>query len=325
MSKCLGCGSVLQNADITKDGYTPNLDNEFCKRCFDITHYNKYVTIDKDNDIYLKKIDLINKTGDLVILTLDFFNMFDFNSLNLSNPVIIVITKSDLIPRSVNYERLLSSINGKLNIKSKLIVSSEKNYNLDLLMKLVNKYKVSKNVYVVGLTNAGKSSLIKKVLKNYSSNRSNITVSNLPSTTLDFIVEKASDDLFLIDTPGLLDDGNIINFLNIDLIKKIVPKKEVNPIIYQVKRPQSFIVEDFLRLDIFDINNIIFYISNSLIVRRVYKESDNLLNLKKYHLSILSNQDLVIKGLGFIKFKKKCSFDLYLLDGVKFYIRNSIV
>lgn len=324
MNKCLGCGAILQDNDITKDGYTNNLDNKYCKRCFDITHYNKYIFSDKNNKEYLEKIKVINKTNDLVILTVSLFEMIDFDLLDLSNPVILVFTKKDLIPRSINEKKLLDKINLKLNIKAKLFVSSKNNYNLDFLMNLISKYKVSKNVYLIGLTNSGKSSLVNKIVKNYSNGVSDITVSNLPSTTLDFIRKKIDDDLILIDTPGLLDDGNIIDVIP-DYIKKIVPNKEVNPIIYQVNSKQSILIEDFFRIDLFDSNNVIFYISNALNIYRIYKDSDKLVNLKKYNLNVLDNQDLVIKGLGFIKIKKKCNIDIYLPEGVSYFIRNSII
>ena len=324
MNKCVGCGAFLQNEDASKDGYTNNIDSKYCKRCFDITHYNRYVFSSKTNDDYLKKIDLIGKTNDLVILTVSLFEMIDFNMLNIKNPVIILFTKKDLIPRSINEKKVLEKISSKLNVLAKLFVSSKNNYNLDLLMDLINKYKVSKNVYLIGLTNAGKSSLINKIVKNYSDGDFDITVSNYSSTTLDFIEKKVNDDLVLIDTPGLLDDGNITEILP-HYIKKIVPNKEVNPIIYQIKCKQSILIEDFFRIDLFDSNNIIFYVSNNLKFERIYKDSNKLSDLEKYNLTILDNQDLVINGLGFIKFKKKCEFNLYLVKGVNYFIRNSIV
>lgn len=324
MNRCVGCGAILQNIDVNLDGYTTDLSNKYCKRCFDITHYNKYLFSNKSNEEYLKKIDLIGKTNDLVIVTVSLFEMIDFSSLNIKNPVILVFTKKDLIPRSIKESRILDNINSNLNIKAKLFISSKNNYNLDLLMYLINKYKVSKNVYLVGLTNAGKSSLINKIVKNYSDGFGDITVSNLPSTTLDFIEKKINNDLVLIDTPGLLDDGNIVDVLP-NYIKKVVPNKEVNPIIYQIKCKQSILIEDFFRIDLFDVNNIIIYVSNNLNFERIYKDSNKLSNLKKYDLDILDNQDLVIKGLGFINFKKKCNIKIYLYDGVKFFVRNSII
>lgn len=324
MNKCLGCGAILQKDDISKEGYTTDLNKKYCKRCFDITHYNKYIISNKKNEEYLKKINYINKTNDLVILTVDLFSMIDFENINISNPIILVFTKKDLIPRSIKEEKILEKIVTKNNVKSKIFISSKNNYNLDLLMNLINKYKTSKNVYVVGLTNAGKSSLVNKIVKNYSDGISDITVSNLPSTTLDFIEKKINDNLVLIDTPGLLDNGNIINLAQ-NLIKKIIPNKEINPIIYQIKHKQSIIIEDILKVDLFENNNVIFYISNNLKIERIYKDNDKLINLNKYNLNILDNQDLVIKGLGFIKFKKKCNIEIYLPKEVDFFIRNSII
>ena len=324
MNKCFGCGVLLQNEDVSLDGYTSDLNNKYCKRCFDIIHYNKYLFLNKGNDEYIKKLNFISKTNDLVVLTVSLFEMIDFDSLNIDNPIILVFTKKDLISRSIKENKVLDKICLNLNIKAKLFVSSKNNYNLDLLMDLISKYKVSDNVYFVGLTNAGKSSLINKIVKNYSKESADITVSNLPSTTLDFIKKRISNDLVLIDTPGLLDDGNIINVIP-DYIKKIVPSKEVNPIIYQIKCKQSILIEDFFRIDLFNTNNIIFYVSNGLKIDRIYKESTKLSNLKRYDLDILDNQDLVINGLGFIKFKSKCSIVIYLYDGVKFFVRNSII
>ena len=324
MNKCLGCGAFLQDKDKNEEGYTNNINNKYCKRCFDITHYNKYTFSNKTNEEYLKKIDYISKTNDLVILTVSLFEMIDFDLLNIKNPVILVFTKKDLIPRSIKEKRILEKIHTNLNIKGKIFVSSKNNYNLDILMDLINKYKVSKNVFLMGLTNAGKSSLINKIVKNYSNEKSDITVSNLPSTTLDFIKKKINKDLILIDTPGLLDDGNIIDIVP-EYIKKIVPNKEINPIIYQIKNRQSILIEDFFRMDLFENNNITFYISNNLKIYRVYKDTDKLKKLEMYNLNILNNQDLVIKGLGFIRFKNKCNVNIYIPEGVKFILRNSII
>lgn len=325
MTKCLGCGSVLQNTNSLKEGYVKDLNNKFCERCFKITHYNNYIYSYKDNSEYLKKINEIGKTNDLVILTMDFLNMFDIDSLNINNPIILVFTKKDLLPRSINENKFLEKIRCNLNIKDKLFISSNNNYNLDLLMNKIMKYKVSDKVYVIGLTNDGKSTLINKILKNYSDNESNITTSDFPSTTLDFIEKNVSDDLILVDTPGLLDDGSIVMCSSKDELKKIIPKKEIKPIVYQVKVNQSIIVDDFMRVDIRPFNDIIIYMSNNLKISRLYKDNNKLNKLKIYDVKLDDNQDLVIKGLGFIKFKFGCNIKIYLDDRVSYYIRDSIV
>ena len=323
MTKCLGCGAVLQNEDESKEGYTLDLKNKFCNRCFRITHYNEYIKNDKDNQEYLKKIEEISNTKDLAVITVDLLNLFDLDNLKIQNPVIIAFTKKDLLPKSFHENKFLNKFKTNLNVKDILFVSSKNNYNMDELYNSILKYKVSNNVYLIGLTNSGKSSLINKMLKNYSQNDSDITVSNLPSTTLDFLSKEVNENLNLIDTPGLLDEGNIV--FNYHNLNKIIPKKKINPIIYQIKRDQSIILEDILRIDIKSGNDVIIYMSNNLEIKRLYKENDYLSHLKKNQIKINSNYDLVIKGLGFIKFKNECEITLWLDEKVKYYTRKSII
>lgn len=324
MNRCLGCGAVMQSDDKDKEGYTRDLENKFCERCFRIKNYNDYIISDKPNEEYLKKIKYISKTNDLVLLTVDFLNIIELDKLSIKNPIILVFTKRDLLPRSVIEEKFMQRIKCKLNIKKKIFISSENNYHLDELYNLIKKYKVTQNVYLIGLTNSGKSTLINKMLKNYSANEGNITTSNMPSTTLDFIKKRVDEELILIDTPGLLDEGNIIFKMDRENMKKIIPTKEINPITYQIKCKQSIIIEDILRLDL-DKNNIVIYMSNKLKINRIYKENDKLSNLKSYNIDIEDNEDLVIKGLGFIKFKQKCKIKLYLNKDVNYYTRDSLV
>ena len=145
MTKCIGCGSVMQNLDKNKEGYTSNLENKLCERCFRIRHYNDYKFVNKDNKYYLKIIKDIEKTNDLVVLVTDFLN-FDY-SLKIKNPILFVLTKRDLIPRGVDEEKLLSKI--KANFVDKVVIGPTNNYNLDLLFSKINKYKKSKDTLLV--------------------------------------------------------------------------------------------------------------------------------------------------------------------------------
>ena len=113
--------------------------------------------------------------------------------------------------------------------------------------------------------------MINKILYNYSNNDTVITTSNLPSTTIDSIEIKVNDELTLIDTPGLLDNGDIINFIDSNTLKRIIPTKEIKPITYQIKSKQIIFIDNLVRLDI-DNNNITIYMSNKLDINRLYKE-----------------------------------------------------
>lgn len=329
MCKCIGCGAKLQSVSVNDIGYTSHIEKKLCERCFRIRNYNEYRFVIGDNDNYIKTLKKIGKTDDLIILVVDLFNIS--NSLNeigkyLNNNILLVLTKRDLLPKSC-YDLKLKSYFDRynLNILDTIIISSVKNYNFDLLYEKINQYKKSNRVYVVGYTNSGKSTMINKLLYNYSSNSSYITTSNLPSTTINSIELKLNQDLTLIDTPGLLEKGDIINFLSPDKIKKVMPNKEIKPITYQIKNKQSIIVEDLFRIDVSSSNSITFYISNSLTIFRKYSEKNYLTELKKYRIKVNDNSDIVIQGLGFIKFVKKCEVDVYLQEGISIYVRDSLI
>jgi len=325
MIKCKGCGAILQNENPNKEGYVRNLEKDLCERCFKIRHYNEYRFVDKDNNYYLNIIDKINKTNDLVLIVTDFLNTESIKEININNPVILVLTKQDLIPRHIDENKILNNITSNLNIVSKLVVGAKNNYNLDSLFNKINKYKKSNNVYIIGYTNAGKSTLINKMIKNYSESNEQITTSILPSTTLDLIDIRINNALNLIDTPGLLDDGSIILNIKKDTLNKIIPKKEIKPAVIQIKINQTIIIDNLIRLDVKAGTNLIFYISNNLKLERVYKKTDKLKEKKQYNINLKANHDLVIKGLGFIKTTKDTNITLYLDENIKFINRQSLI
>lgn len=322
MNKCIGCGAIL-NSDKSKEGYTTNINGNLCERCFRIRNYNEYKMIIKNNDDYVDILKNINNK-DLVILVVDLLNINDkLNDLSkyLSNNILLVLTKYDLMP-SNNEEKFKSFFkNYHLNIIDTVIISSNNNYNLDLLMDKINEYKSSDKVYVVGFTNAGKSSMINKLIYNYSNNINYITTSNLPSTTLNTIEIKLND-FILIDTPGLL-DNSIVNYIDSDLIKKVIPKKKIKPITYQIKSRQIINIEDIVLIDSSN-TNITLYISNNLNINRYYKDI-NIKNLVKHHLEIKKNNDIVILGLGFIHVSKDSIIDLYTVGKTSVFIRESLI
>lgn len=324
MTKCNGCGSVLQNTNETKEGYTKDLKNNLCERCFRITNYSDYKMVPRTNDDFIDILKEIDKTKDLVVLVVDLLNIsnnLDIIKKYISNDILLVLSKRDLLPKDVYEAKFLDYLN--IKCLDKIIISSKTNYNLDLLMEKINNYKKSNNVYIVGITNAGKSSLINKIIYNYSKLERFITTSNLPSTTLSTIEIKLNDNLTLIDTPGIIDDKNIINYVDSKDIKKIIPKRQIKPITYQIKTKQTLIIEDYLRLDL-DNNNITLFMAD-LKIERFYKETDLLLNLEKHTIKTTPNMDIVITGFGFIKVTKSSLITIYTIKGVEVYTRKSLI
>ena len=325
MNKCIGCGAVLQNTDSNSVGYVKKIDSKLCERCFKIRNYGEYITAIKEVSEFETLLESINNTNDLVILVCDLFNFnpnMELISKYIKNDVLLVLTKRDLLPKSLYEEKLLNYIETDLNIVDKIIISSENNYHFDELMNMIRKYKKSNDVYVIGYTNAGKSTMINKILYNYVDSNESITTSILPNTTIDNVSIKIDDDLNLIDTPGVLDDGSIYYYKDIKELKRITPKKAIKPISYQIKKKQSIIVEDLFRIDL-ENNDIIMYISNKLKIDRTYKKV--LSDMDKYDIHIIGGQDIVISGLGFIKFMRDEDITFYVLKGVKIYTRKSLI
>ena len=336
MSKCIGCGVKLQTNNNEIIGYTTNLDNKLCERCFRIRNYNDYKFVVKDNNDFINILKDVNITNDLVILVIDLFNInkniediskyLDDISKYIDNNVLLVLTKRDILPKSCYDEKFKEYFNNyNLNILDTVVVSSNKNYNLDALYEKINNYKTSNNVYVVGFTNSGKSTLINKIIYNYSNSDMVITTSNLPSTTIDSITVKVNKDLTLIDTPGLLDDGDIINFIDAKTLKRIIPNKELKPITYQIKNKQTILIDDLVRLDLVDKNSMTIYMSNNLKIKRLFKDTNALKDLKKHELDVESDNDVVVQGLGFIKFTHKSKIILYTKENISVYVRKNLI
>lgn len=307
MNRCSGCGVLTEN--------------NLCERCFRIKHYNDYKVVTKSNDDFIPILNDINQSNDLVILVVDLFNLDDLSLIRkyIKNDILLVLTKKDLFPKSVSLSKF-DNYDYQIDFIDKLVISSNKNYNLDELWDKINKYRKSDKVYVVGFTNAGKSTMINKLIYNYSDNKTEITTSPLPSTTLNTI-EINLGDFILVDTPGFLSEGDISNFVAGDELKKIIPKKEIKPITYQIKGCQTIVVDKYLVVEAEDID-LTFYLSNNLKIERYYKKVNT--DLKKNVVSVDHN-DIVVKGLCFIKTNKKSVLNVYTLKDVKVFTRKSMI
>lgn len=331
--KCMGCGVELQDQNILQEGYTTSLDNDICQRCFRMKNYGEYQVVTKSNEEYLNILRDVSKTNDLVLYVTDLLNLEkNLEEIRgiIPNKMILVLNKIDVLPRSVKEEKIIKYLeDNNLHFEEVIVVSASKNYNIDYLFKKIKKHKTSNNVYVVGHTNAGKSSLINKLIKNYSDNDQELTMSPLPSTTLNTITIELTKDLTLIDTPGLVEVGSILNYTNEKLVKKISPKKEIKPKTYQLRKNQSIIIEDLIRIDYVEgeKNSFTLYISNDLKVRRLLNLFNNneLKDKNKITYDLKYNEDIVITGLGFIKVVNKGIVDIYLDKEVESYTRKNLI
>ncbi|HHU56560.1 MAG TPA: ribosome biogenesis GTPase YqeH [Acholeplasmataceae bacterium] len=335
--KCIGCGAILQTIDSEKIGY---IDEEilkrdgqvYCKRCFRLKHYNQNIDVKLDHNNDFSEIK--EKPG-LIVNIIDLFNLDgaiipNINNFFDSDNIILVFNKFDLYSKSINRNKLrvyLQEYCDEKQIKYKdlMIISSfKKNDIIDLINK-IGKYRNNQNVYFVGITNVGKSSIINQILSIFTNNKDLITVSNTINTTLGNIYIPLEDGGYLVDTPGIIKEDSLHNYISKDTLDNIVPKKIVNPKSYQLNPKQTLFIGGFARIDFLEgeKSSFVTYFKNELVIHRTklenadsfyqqhfqdilkypLKDEIKLLGDKKnYHFSFTKDSkiDIVISGLGHV-------------------------
>ena len=113
------------------------------------------------------------------------------------------------------------------------------------------------------------------------------------------------------------------------MVKKISPKKEIKPRTYQLRKNQSIIIENFMRIDYVEgeKNSFTVYISNDLKVKRLLNLMNNndLKDLNKTTYNVKYDEDLVVTGLGFIKIVNKGTLDIYIDKDINVFTRKSLI
>ena len=327
---CIGCGSKLQTLDKNKEGYiNPKVYEKatLCERCFKIKYYGEaYVTDNpKDKTSLIKMINDSKKSVvylvDTLTISKETLSVID----SLSNKVYLVLTKRDLLPKSVKNSKLKEYISNLTLIKAVFVISALKNNGVtELYNELIKNNE--KSVYVIGYTSSGKSTFINKLLT-LNGKSGNITTSSLPNTTLECINIKLNDKLTLIDTPGFVSENSSYNFIDVDIYKKLLPKSVIKPKVYTIKKDFMIILGDILRIENNSNEdvNLVFYFKNEIKLNKMRSIRNKLLKDKDKLDVKVSDKDIILEGLGYIKVVGYANLTMYTLNKKMISVRNKMI
>ncbi|MGX4645233.1 ribosome biogenesis GTPase YqeH [Holzapfeliella sp. JNUCC 80] len=371
--QCIGCGATLQNQDSQKSGYLPAsayakiekaIENDeevevYCQRCFKLRHYNEIMPVQENADDFLRLLNHLLETDALVLNVID---LFDFQGSMISSlprfvgdtPIIMIGNKIDLFPKNTNLRKVKDWVRQQANKwgiypEEILLTSGKKQKNVDELIDLIKKKQQNRDIYVVGSTNVGKSTLINSIIKTLSGVEDLITTSRFPGTTLDKIEIPLDDGTSLIDTPGIIQKDQIAHILSPKDLKLVAPQKPIKPKVYQLNPGQTLFLSGLGRFDYVDgpgKQSFVVYASDDLYIHRTKTENadafyekhvgellappqteqlDQLKPLKGLSYHTKEKSDVLFGGLGWITVNDDVQVKTFSPGALGLGIRRAII
>lgn len=365
--RCIGCGALIQTDNKNDIGYTPmsalkksfENDEVFCQRCFRLRHYNEIQPVNLTDDDFRHLLEQIADTNSLVVYVMD---VFDFSGSLIpglhrfvgNNDVLLVGNKVDVLPRSLKRSKIKDWMRQQANIAGLrpidvALTSGKNGEDIEKMLDLISKYRKNRSVYVVGVTNVGKSTLINQVIKSVTGDRHDvITTSRFPGTTLDRIEIPLDDDSNIIDTPGIIHQDQMAHYLSAKDLKYVSPQKEIKPKTFQLNEGQTLFMGALARFDYIQgqRTGITAYFENNLLIHRTklanadafYEKHagdllappaaenlDMLPPLQRYEFKTTEKTDIVIDGLGWLTVPANTVVAGWAPQGVSVLTRRAMI
>ncbi|CAB51217.1 putative protein [Arabidopsis thaliana] len=197
VSCCYGCGAPLQTSDVDSPGFVDLVTYELkkkhhqlrtmiCGRCQLLSHGHMITAVGGNGgypggkqfvsaDELREKLSHLRHEKALIVKLVD---IVDFNGSFLArvrdlvgaNPIILVITKIDLLPKGTDMNCIGDwvvevTMRKKLNVLSVHLTSSKSLDGVSGVASEIQKEKKGRDVYILGAANVGKSAFINALLK----------------------------------------------------------------------------------------------------------------------------------------------------------------
>ncbi|WP_125704600.1 ribosome biogenesis GTPase YqeH [Lacticaseibacillus daqingensis] len=361
---CIGCGAKLQTTDPTHAGYLPastlaKADPEgdlYCQRCFRLRHYNEVADVELTDDDFLRLLNALGESNALIVNVVD---VFDFNGSVIpglhrfvgDNPVILVGNKADVLPKSINRRRVTNWLTqaahaqGLRPIKT-ILTSAKKGQAVDELLEAIEAERDGRDVFVVGVTNTGKSTLINRIIKQLTGVQDLITTSRFPGTTLDRIQIPLDDGQNLIDTPGIIHRNQMAHYIDPKDLNLVAPTKPIRPTVFQLNPEQTVFLAGLARFDFLrgKKTGFTFYCDNQLLLHRTKlanadefyakhkggllsppREGADFPELVRFEFTPKEKSDLVFAGLGWVVVPAGVTVAGWAPKGVDVLLRRALI
>ncbi|XP_062092187.1 putative nitric oxide synthase isoform X2 [Humulus lupulus] len=197
VASCYGCGAPLQTSELDAPGYVDadtyalkkkhrQLRSVLCGRCKLLSHGHMITAVGGNGgysggkqfitaDQLREKLSHLRYEKALIVKLVD---IVDFNGSFLAhvrdlagaNPIILVVTKIDLLPKGTNLNCLgdwvvEATTKRKLNVLSVHLTSSKSLVGITGVASEIQREKKGRDVYILGAANVGKSAFITALLK----------------------------------------------------------------------------------------------------------------------------------------------------------------
>lgn len=243
ISSCYGCGAPLQTMETDAPGYVDRgtyelkkkhhqLKTVLCGRCHLLSHGHMITAVGGNGGYsggkqFVSAEELREKLSHLrheKALVVKLVDIIDFNGSFLArvrdlagaNPIILVVTKVDLLPKGTDFNCIgdwvvEATMKKKLNVLSVHLTSSKSLVGIAGVVSEIQKEKKGRDVYILGSANVGKSAFINALLKMMSykdpvaamARKYKPIQSAVPGTTVGPIQIDAFIGGKLYDTPGV--------------------------------------------------------------------------------------------------------------------------
>ena len=229
-----------------------------------------------------------------------------------------------------------------------VLTSAQNKHAIKEVIDKIEHYRKGRDVYVVGVTNVGKSTLINAIIQEITGDQNVITTSRFPGTTLDKIEIPLDDGSYIYDTPGIIHRHQMAHYLTAKNLKYVSPKKEIKPKTYQLNPEQTLFLGGLGRFDFIagEKQGFTAFFDNELKLHRTKlegasdfydkhlgtlltppntKEKEDFPKLVQHVFTIKDKTDLVISGLGWIRVTGTAKVAVWAPEGVAVVTRKAII